>query len=55
MTTQTAAGSATTPFTPAQWQALHTLRWRYWRDHDLFSGGELAHLRWLYQAGRLGP
>jgi hypothetical protein len=49
---------ATTPITPAPWPALHTRRWRSWRDRGLFSGWEVAHLRflrWLHQAGRLVP
>jgi hypothetical protein len=47
-----------TLFTPAQWQALDTLRQRYGQDHDLFSDRERARLRflrWLYRAGRLVP
>jgi hypothetical protein len=45
-------------FTPAQWQALDTVRQRYGQDHDLFSERERARLRflrWLSQAGRLVP
>lgn len=41
---------------PAQHQALRTLRARYAQDHDLFSHAELARLRfvrWLYRTGRL--
>lgn len=38
--------------------ALQRLRVRYQQDHDLFSGREFAHLRflrWLHRSGRLIP
>jgi hypothetical protein len=54
MKPSTATRPATTPSTPAPWLALHTRRWRSWRDRDLFSGRE-AYLRRLDQAGHLGP
>ena len=58
MDTQTAIPAPASPFTPAQWQVLHTLRARYQQDRDLLSECERAHLRflrWLYQTGRLVP
>jgi hypothetical protein len=54
----TPARPQATLFTPAQWQALDTLRQRYAQDHDPFSDRERARLRflrWLYQTGRLVP
>jgi hypothetical protein len=55
--TITTTASITT-FSPAEQQALETLRASYPRDPDLFSEKERAHLRflrWLYQSGRLAP
>lgn len=43
-------------FTPAEWEALSTLRERYQQDHDHFNTRERARLRfirWLRQTGRM--
>jgi hypothetical protein len=45
-------------FTPEERLALRILRERYRQGHDLFSVGELAHLRFLrrlYKTSRVVP
>jgi hypothetical protein len=45
-------------YTPAERQALRQLRQRYQRKEEVWSPGELAHLRfvrWLYLTRRLLP
>ena len=53
---QTAPTAADSVLTAPEWHTLCALRARYREGRDLFSAGELAHLRfvrWLYQTSRL--
>jgi hypothetical protein len=45
-------------YTPAERHALRQLRQRYQRQEEIWSPGELAHLRfvrWLYRTRRFLP
>jgi hypothetical protein len=45
-------------YTPAEWHALRQLRQRYQREEEVWSPGELAHLRFergLYRTRRVLP